>query len=74
MGRSRFCCWLQTAQIPSLFVGLDAEHQQFVDVLLGLADQLPQLGDFPIQGRLAEGPGAARQEPSLYPALFSTLE
>ena len=56
MGRSRFCCWLQTAQIPSLFCGLDAHHQQFVDVLLSLADFLPQPSDFSIQSRLAEGP------------------
>ena len=47
VGRSSLRCWLQTAKIPSLFVRSDAEHQQFVDVLLGLADQLPQLGDFP---------------------------
>ena len=56
MGRSRFCCWLQTAQIPSLFVRLDAQHQQFVDVLLCLPDFLPQLGYPPIKQRLAEGP------------------
>lgn len=56
MGRSRFCCWLQTAQIPSLFVSLDAEHQQFVDVIFGLADFLPQSSYLPIQHRLAERP------------------
>ena len=56
MGRSRFCCWLQTAQIPSLFCGLDAHHQQFVDIVLGLLYFLSQLGDLPVQRRLAEGP------------------
>ena len=55
-GRSRFRCWLQTAKIPSLFCGLDAEHQQFVDVLLMLTDLFPQSGNLPIQGRLEEGP------------------
>ena len=56
VGRSRFCCWLQTAKIPSLFARLDAEHQQFINVLLRLLDFLSQLGDLPIQCRLAEGP------------------
>ena len=56
MGRSRFSWWLQTAQIPSLFCGLDAHHQQLVDVFLCLADFLPQLGNLPIQVRLEEGP------------------
>jgi len=41
VGRSRSRCWLQRLQIPSIFVGLDVHHQQFVDILLVLAEGSP---------------------------------
>lgn len=49
MGRFRFCYWLQTAKILSLFCGLYMEHQQFIDLLLVLPDFFSQLGNRPVQ-------------------------